>query len=77
MKSVLTFSPLLFCLSSERGKENLNGKNKLKIMKNLHQLHLNLKLWSVVFCRKPIVFGTLAIHWNDDFAYKNKERMKI
>ena len=46
-------------------------------MKNLHQLHLNLKLWSVVFCRKPIAFGTLAIHWNDDFAYKNKERMKI
>ena len=29
------------------------------------------------FCRKPIAFGTLAIHWNDDFAYKNKERMKI
>ena len=74
MNNVLSFSPLLFCLSSERGKENLNGKNKLKIMKNLH---LNLKLWSVVFRRKTIAFGTLAIHWNDDFAYKNKERMKI
>ena len=43
-------------------------------MKNLH---LNLKLWSVVFRRKTIAFGTLAIHWNDDFAYKNKERMKF
>ena len=73
MNSVLSFSPLLFCLSSERGKENLNGKNKLKIMKNL----LNLKLWSVVFCRKTIAFGTLAIHWNNNFAYENKERMKI
>ena len=42
-------------------------------MKNL----LNLKLWSVVFCRKTIAFGTLAIHWNNNFAYENKERMKI
>ena len=57
---MVSSSPLLFCLSSEPGKENVNRKKKN--VKNLHQLRLNLKLWSGNFLSKnqTIPFDTLV-----------------